>query len=66
MEFKKWLIKLEIGDNYGLAPPQQRPDRIVRDQAKKGTGAMPQYDMEPLPGNEKAMKKKQKKKQSKK
>ena len=62
MEFKKWLLKLEIGDNYGLEPPQQRPDKILKTQALKGAGALPTYDSEPLPGNKRAMKKKQKKK----
>lgn len=65
MKFKDWLIKLEIADNYGLEPPVQRPDYILRDQAKKGVGAVPTYTDEPLPGNKKAMKKKQKKKSKK-
>ena len=61
MEFKKWLSFNEIGDNYGADLPLHRPEKLLMHQAKKGVGAMPTYDTDPLPGNKKMQKKKMKK-----
>jgi hypothetical protein len=59
MDFKKWLLKLEIGDNYGADLPLHRPERRLA--VRPGPGAMPTHGGEPLPGNKKPMKKKMKK-----
>lgn len=43
MNFKKWLLKTEIADNYGADLPKERPDKQLEDQLKRGVGAMPVY-----------------------
>lgn len=62
MDFKKWILQLEIGDNYGAPLAVHRPDKRIEDENKRGVGGMPTFDMAPLPGNKKALKKKSKKK----
>jgi len=62
MDFKKWLLKQEVGDVYGISPPRTRPDKEIEDSLKKGGGgALPTYTDEPLPGNKRAMKRNSKK-----
>ena len=62
MRFKDWITKNE-GLTHGQ-PPQERPDQMAKADAKLGVGAFPVDSLpgaNPLPGNKKVMKKRQKK-----
>lgn len=51
MSFRRWLESI-------MGQPVMEPIPSSETPRKLNNGAMPRYDLEPLPGNKKAMKKK--------
>lgn len=53
LNFKKWLESV-------FGQPVDEPEPASETPRKLNNGALPRYDLEPLPGNTKAMKKQKK------